>query len=293
MKNGVLLALIGYAVYAWGDGMIKGLGAHLGVFQLGFLQIVFSAIFLLLVKPAGEDWRHFWQMKRPSAVHARGMLGALAGMLGVYAFTQIPMAEVYALFFTMPLFVTILSMIVLKEQVGIWRWFAVIAGFIGVLLVVRPGVRPLELGHFAALATAFVAALGIILMRSMAQERQTAVIGTLAAYGILFNGVAAVATSTLAVPTWAQLGVLTLIGACTAAGNRLQFLATRLSPANHIAPTHYSQMIWAVLIGATFYQEYPDGWDYVGLAIIAGSGLLTLFREQIRLGYMRLTRGRL
>ena len=196
------------------------------------------------------------------------------------------LAEVYALIFMAPLFVTLLSIVFLKEQVGPWRWFAVIAGFAGVLLVVRPGFRELELGHFAALIVAFLAAATIILMRSLAQERQTTMLGVLVGYGLIFNGLFAAATS-FTLPGWSTLGLLILVGACTACGHRLQLLATRRAPANQIAPTHYSQMIWAVIIGAAFFNEFPDLFTLAGLAVIGLSGLLTLVRERIRLGTVR------
>ncbi len=274
MKNGIFLALVAYAVYAWGDGLIKGLGGTLTIFEIGFFNILFSGLFLLLVKPAGEDWRNFWQMRRPLRVHARAVLGMGAGIFSVNAFTSIPLAEVYALLFLAPLFVTLLSIIFLKEKVGRWRWLAVFAGFAGVLMVVRPGVRVLEFGHLSAIGAALCGALSIILMRSMTSERQTAVLGTLVAYGLVFNGTAAAAT-TFSMPSWATMGVLLLTGACTAAGNRLQLVSTRYSPASHIAPMHYSQMIWAVLIGAMFFNEYPDALSILGLVVIAAAGLLT------------------
>jgi drug/metabolite transporter (DMT)-like permease len=295
VRNGVPLALLAYAIYAWGDGLIKGLGGTLTVFEIGFFNILFSGLFLLLVKPGGEDWRNFWRMAHPLRVNARAALGMAAGTLSIYAFTSIPLAEVYALLFLAPMFVTLLSIVILHERVGKWRWLAVFAGFAGVLMVVQPGARALELGHLSAIGSALCGALSIILMRSLAAERQTAVLGTLVAYGLLFNGVAAAATA-FALPSWPLLGVLVLTGACTAAANRLQFQATRVSPASHIAPAHYSQMIWAVLIGAIFYNEHPDAVSIIGLAVIAAAGLLTLFREQARLGYIRwnrMTRGRL
>ncbi len=109
-------------------------------------------------------------------------------MLGVIAFTSIPLAEVYALIFLAPLFVTLLSIVVLKEHVGPWRWFAVMAGFVGVLLVVRPGFRELELGHLAALCIALLAAISVILMRSLsAHETRTTMLGFLMLYVLLFN----------------------------------------------------------------------------------------------------------
>lgn len=287
MNGGIFLALCAYAVYAWGDGLIKAIGGQLSIFEIGFFNILFAGIFLFFLKPDGERWHGFWQMQRPWAVHARAVSGLVAGVLGVYAFTTIPLAEVYALIFLAPLFVTLLSIVVLKEQVGPWRWLAIIAGLVGILLVVRPGFRELELGHFAALIVAFLAAGTIILMRSLAGEKQTTMLGVLVGYGLLFNGVAMLATSSFAVPEWKLLGMLVLTGACTAGGHRLQLLATRLSPANQIAPTHYSQIVWAVVIGAAFFAEYPDWIALVGLAVVVGSGLLTLVRERIRLGTVR------
>jgi drug/metabolite transporter (DMT)-like permease len=286
VKSGIILALAAYAVYAWGDGMIKAVGGRLSIFEIGFFNILFAGIFLFFLKPEGERWLGFWRMERPWAVHARALSGLVAGVFGVYAFTTIPLAEVYALIFLAPLFVTLLSIVILKEKVGPWRWAAVVAGFAGVMLVVRPGFRALELGHFAALMVAFLAAFTIILMRSLAEEKQTTMLGVLVAYGLVFNGIAAAATS-LTLPDPKLLGLLALAGACTAAGHRLQLLATRRSPANQIAPTHYSQIVWAAVIGATFFAEYPDWITLAGLAVVGGAGLLTLVREQTRLGTVR------
>ena len=75
VKNGVILALAGYAVYAWADALIKSLGGQLSVFEIGFFNILFASIFLLIFRPAGERWRDFWRMKRPWAVNARAVLG--------------------------------------------------------------------------------------------------------------------------------------------------------------------------------------------------------------------------
>lgn len=287
VNSGILLALLAYAIYAWGDGLIKALGGQLSVFEIGFFNIFFASIFLFFLKPEGESWHGFWRMQRPWAVHARAVSGLAGGVLGIYAFTTIPLAEVYALIFLAPLFVTLLSIVILKEQVGLWRWLAVFAGLAGILLVVQPGFRVLELGHLAALAVAFLAAATIILMRALAGEKQTTMLGVLVGYGLLFNGGAMIVAGSFALPDWNLLGLLVLAGACTAGGHRLQLLATRLSPANQIAPTHYSQIVWAVVIGAAFFAEYPDWLALIGLAVVVGSGLLTLVRERIRLGTVR------
>ncbi len=145
-------------------------GGELSVFEIGFFSTLFAGFFVVFAKPRGERWREFWQMERPLAVQARALSGIAAGMLGIYAFTTIPLAEAYFLIFMSPLFVTILSIVVLGEKIGPWRFLAVIAGFAGVLLVVQPGFRDLEPGHLAAALIAVLAAVTVFLLRSLAGE---------------------------------------------------------------------------------------------------------------------------
>ena len=287
MNNGILLALLAYAVYSWSDAAVKALGGGLTVFEIGFYAAVISSICIVLTTPKEENWLHFWHMKRPWAVQARALSGASASVLGVIAFTSIPLAEVYALIFLAPFFVTLLSVVVLKEHVGPWRWFAVAAGFAGVLLVVRPGFRELEFGHLAALVIALLAAISVILMRSLsAHETRTTMLGFLMLYVMLFNVVGMTVTG-FALPTLHQTSILMVTGVLAAVGNICLLRATRFAPANQLAPTHYSQIVWAVFIGALVFGENPDTMSIVGLAIIAGSGLLTVAREKIRLGQVR------
>lgn len=287
MTNGILLALIAYASYSCSDAVVKSLGGQFTVFEIGFFSMLFAGFFLFFSRPDGERWRDFWRTNRPWAVQARAWAGIASGVLSVYAFTTIPLAEVYALVFLAPLFVTILSTLILKEKVGPWRWLAVVAGFVGVMLVVRPGFRELHLGHLAAFAIAFLAAASIILMRSLAaEEKRTTMLGVLIGYGLLFNGIGA-ATTSFSLPDARQLAWLVLAGAFTAGGQLLQLLAVKYAPANKIAPTHYSQIVWAVILGALFFQEYPDSLSLVGLAVVGGSGLLTMVREEARLGTVR------
>ena len=287
MNNGILLALVAYAVYSWGDAAIKALGGGLNIFEIGFYMTLVSAVCIALTTPKDEKLLHFWRMKRPWAVQARALSGTAASVLSVIAFTTIPLAEVYALIFLAPLFVTLMSVFLLKEQVGPWRWFAIIAGFAGVLLVVRPGFRELETGHIAAVVVALLAAFSVILMRSLsARETRTTMLGFLMLYIIGFNGVAMLVTGART-PTLQEAAILLIAGIFAATGNILLLRATRFAPANQLASTHYSQIVWAVVLGALFFQEEPDPLAIFGLAIIGSSGLLTVARERIRLGTVR------
>ncbi|TGQ24695.1 DMT family transporter, partial [Mesorhizobium sp. M4B.F.Ca.ET.214.01.1.1] len=99
----------------------------------------------------------------------------------------------------------------------------------------------------------------------------TTILGALVGYGLVFNGVGAAATS-FSLPNIGQLVWLMIAGLFTAGGQLLQLLAAKYAPANRIAPTHYSQIVWAVILGALFFQEYPGWLSLVGLAVVGGSG---------------------
>lgn len=287
VNNGILLALIAYATYSWSDAAIKALGGELSVFEIGFFLTLVSGACIFLAKPRHERWAEFWRMRRPWAVQGRAVLGVVSSVLSVVAFTSIPLAEVYAIIFLAPLFVTVLSIVFLKEQVGPWRWFAVVAGFAGVLLVVRPGFRALEFGHFASIVLALLGAVTVVLMRSLANhEKQTTMLGYLIVYVLVFNA-AAMAVTSVTLPTLEQAAVLIVAGVFSASGHIVLLRATRFAPANQLASTQYSQIVWAVVIGALLFSEEPDAWTVAGLAVIAGSGLLTVARERIRLGKVR------
>src|SRR5690348_3112865 len=114
---GVLLALLAYAVYSWSDAMVKGLGGSLGPFEIGFITTIFSLIPAAVAKPRQERWRDTFKFRHPWLVHAIGVLRTVSAVAVTYSFVTIPMAEVYSIVFLVPVFSTILSVIVLKEEV--------------------------------------------------------------------------------------------------------------------------------------------------------------------------------
>lgn len=283
--NPFLIGLLAYATFSICDASAKYLGPHLSVFEIGFFFNVFAAIVLSVTRHAQERWRDFWRMDRPLLVHGRAMFGVMASMCAVFAFTRIPLAEAYALIFLAPLIVTMLSALLLKEHVGIWRWSAVALGFIGVLFVVRPGFQELHLGHLGAVGCALGTGGAVLLLRRMAGgAKKTSILGTLVLYLIALNGAAMLATDSFVMPTAFQFAVLALGGLCYGLGQWALVIALRMGNASQIAPAHYSQLLCAVVFGAVIFGEFPDLLALVGLAIIAAAGLLTVVRERIRHG---------
>lgn len=282
MQNVYILALLAYAAFSITDASVKGAGGQLTIFEIAFIVNVFAGLALLITRHPNEKWRDFWRTPYPLAVHGRAICGVVASLCGVYAFTTIPLAHAYALVFLSPLFVTIMSALVLKEYVGPWRWSAVVIGFIGVLLVVKPGYLPFELGHLAAIGTGLGTGTAIIILRRVGGKvKTTSMLGTLILYLLAINAVAMMFRG-ITVPTWRELALLALAGVCYGLGQWAFVLAARYGNANQIAPMHYSQLAWAVVFGILLFGEYPDALALVGIVVIASAGLLTIIRERLR-----------
>ncbi|GLS36694.1 membrane protein [Mesorhizobium tianshanense] len=261
---------------------IKLVGPGLSIFEIAFLETFFGAVILLATRHPNEKWTEFWRTERPLAVHARAISGVVASICAVYALTTIPLMDAYALLFLAPFFVTVMSIFILKEHVGIWRWLAVFAGFVGVLLVVKPGFQTFELGHWAATCAGLATGSSILIMRSVGgAAKKTSVLGTLMVYLLTFN-LCAMLVVGITVPSLGQFLTLVCGGVCFGLGQLALLTAARSGNANQIAPMHYSQLAWATAFGLFLFGEHLDLWAIVGVFVIACAGILTVFRESIR-----------
>lgn len=274
MPIGIFFALLSYASFAFGDAAIKSFGSTMSVFQIGFFVTIFSFVPALIVRPRGERWRDAFKLNHPWLMQLRGICGIVSMVAVTIAFTTIPLAEVYALVFLTPIIVTVLSVLVLREPMTLWRWFVLATGFAGVMLVVRPGFRALELGHFTAVCAAISASIGAIVLKKIsANERRVSLLGVLLSYALVFNGIMMI--SSFELPTPNQFGMLVLIGLFGGTGQLLMIATTRRAAANQIAPTQYSQIVWAIILGGIFYGEYPDAVAVIGLAVVVAAGVAT------------------
>lgn len=279
--KGIALGFLAYFLFSCSDANVKALGGQLPVFEIGFFSTLFAALVLLFLKPRDERWRDAIRVHRPGLVVLRGLAGAAAGILGIFAFTTLPFAEAYALIFLSPSIATILSIFILSEQVGWRRWLAVAIGFGGVLAIVRPGFDTLELGHLAAFAVSFCAAGTVIILRTLGQtERRVSLLAAVILTSLLMNGV--LMLKEFRWPVVEELPHLVAAGVFAGIAQLCLILATRSAPANQVAPAQYSQMVWAIVIGGLFFAEYPDIPAVLGICLIAVSGLFTFLREETR-----------
>ena len=283
MIKGIFLGLLSYALFSCGDTSIKALGGRVPVFEVGFFASLFALIALPVARAQGERWRDLFRMHRPGLVMLRAASGTIAGILGVVAFTSLPLAEAYALIFVAPLFVTLLSIPFLGERIGWRRALAVVVGFIGILLVVRPGFREITPGHLAALGVALGGAATMLVLRALGPtEKRITLMGVVLLASVAVNGILMLFDFRL--PTGRDFLFLVLTGLCTGAGHILIMAALRAAPANRIAPAQYSQIVWAVLLGALFFDEFPDALAFAGIGLVCFAGLFTFLREERRGG---------
>jgi drug/metabolite transporter (DMT)-like permease len=270
--HGTLLALAAFGALALGDALVKAVGGRMTVFEIGFFFLLAAGTATCFMRPAGERWRDMFRMRHPWLTLARAATGFGSGMFGFFAFTTIPFAEAYALIFLSPFLVMLLSLVLLGERAGRLGWAAMATGIVGVVLVVKPGFRTVELGHLSALAAAvFVASTVIILRRIAGGEKLTSLLGV----PMLFGGTLSLL---LAIPgfTWPRLTDLIVVAAGGLLGAMGQFLllqASKRAPAGAVGQAQYSQLVYAVLIGAVFYSEFPDWIAICGLALIVAAGL--------------------
>jgi drug/metabolite transporter (DMT)-like permease len=259
------------------DATAKWLTGGYPVTEVAFFRSLFAMlpISVLLIREGGLA---SLRTRRLGAHFLRAAIGVVTACLFFLAVWLLPLADATAIAFTGTLFVTGLSAVLLREQVGPRRWAAVAVGFLGAMVIVRPGVGVFEAGALYALGAAFCYALVALSTRWLTRTESTA---ALAFYYALFGGLISLAGLPFGwvVPTWADLGLFVLLGLFGGVGSLLLAEAFRYAPVAVVVPFEYSALLWATIYGFVIWHELPDAWTLTGSAILIGSGLYILHRE--------------
>lgn len=275
--KGALSALLAFAVFASHDVIIKVLGGGYSPIQIVFFSVVFSfplaMLYLLRDKQSGT-----LIPVHPCWMAARAIAAVITGFCAFYAFSVLPLAQVYAILFAAPLLITVMSIPILGETVKWQRWIAVIVGLCGVLIVLRPGQQELALGHLAALVSAVCGSFASIVVRKTGREERSVV---LMLYPMMTNFIVMAALLPLVYEPMPlqDLGKLGLVALLAWTAGRLLIKAYSTGEAVVVAPMQYSQIIWASMYGFLFFDEFPDAATIGGSAVIIASGLFIVWRE--------------
>ncbi|MTH76569.1 DMT family transporter [Paracoccus aestuariivivens] len=283
--KGALLALLSMGIYSTHDVIIKLLGEGYPALQILFFSALFSfppIAILLLRDPTHGTLRP----RSPFWVGLRSLCIINSGICGFYAFSVLPLAQVYSILFASPLFITMLSVPVLGERVGPQRWIAVAIGLLGVLVVLRPGYVDLGMGHMAALLAACSSAMAAVSIRRLGRSERTVI---LILWPIIGNFILTGMSLGLAYRPMAggDLALTALIAVLGLIAGFLLIQAYQAGEAANVAPMQYSQMLWAITYGWLFFDEHPDSMTLLGASLIIGSGLFILMRERAGPSLMR------
>ncbi|MEL6640333.1 MAG: DMT family transporter [Pseudomonadota bacterium] len=275
--RGALLALVAFGLFSTHDVFIKTLGSSYSPIQIVFFSVLlsFPLATIMLMRDASPGTlipRHpWWLALRTIAVVA-------TGISAFYAFSVLPLAQVYAIIFASPLVITVLAIPILGETVRLRRWMAVLVGLVGVLVVLRPGSTDLTLGHAAAGVTAVAGAVAAVVVRKVGGEERPVV---MLLYPMMANLIVMAALLPLVyepVPL-NHFGLFALVALFAWFAQRLVISAYQSGEAAIIAPMQYSQIIWASIYGFFFFDEVLDLPTAIGTAIIIASGLYIVLRE--------------
>ena len=275
----IIFSLLGWMFLPVMDGFAKFLSDDLPILQITWARYFFTVFFTLPIMIFFFKKQLVWSDK-PKLQILRGIILLSANICFFYAISIISLAKALTLAFVAPLIVTAFSPVMLGEKVGFRRWTAVVVGFTGSLVVIRPGFVELNFASLAALGTGILYGFYLIITRKLSTSDNPLL--TLLMTGM----VGAILVSAIIPFYWVkpslnQWSLMAGIGVFACIGHLFLILSLKYADASKLAPLGYTEIIPNVLIGYYFFSELPDKWTYIGLLIIILSGLYIFRREYI------------
>ena len=273
----IILNLSAWVMLPIMDGFAKYLSSTLPVLQITWSRYFFTIEITLPIMLVFFRKNLTWTEK-PKLQLIRGLLLFCANILFFYSISIISLAKALTLAFIAPLIVTALSPFLLGEKVGFRRWAAVVTGFIGSLIVIRPGFVELNLASIAALGTGVLYGFYLIITRKLHASDNPLL--TLLLTGIVGAVLGSIIMPTVWVsPTITEWYMMFAIGFFASLGHLFIILSLRYADASKLAPFGYFEIVTNIIIGYYFFNHFPDSWTFLGLFIIISSGIYIFRRE--------------
>jgi len=259
---------------------VKFLSDRYSVYEIAFFRNFFAlipAIWMVLRSPNPRD---VLKVHRISGHVWRSVLGVAGILLGFLSYHLMPLADAVAISFMAPLLVTALSVPLLGERVGLFRWSAVLVGFSGVMIIIQPGEGLITPGVLVAIGAAFTGALAQITIRQLnrSHDHPNAIVFYFTVFATLFTA--------LPLPFvwqtplgWEDWGLMLAMGLSGGAGQYFMTRAFNLAPAAVVSPFNYANLLWATAAGWLIWDTIPQRHVFVGAVIVVASGLVILYRE--------------
>ena len=277
----IILNLSAWIMLPVMDGFAKYLSSTLPILQITWSRYFFTVVFVLPIMLVFFRKNLTWT-EQPKLQLIRGLLLFCANILFFYSISIISLAKALTLAFIAPLIVTLLSPILLGEKVGFRRWAAVIVGFIGSLIVIRPGFVEFNLASSAALETGVMYGFYLIVTRKLHNSDNPLLT-------LLLTGTVGAILGSIIMPTvWVQPTInewymMFAIGFFASIGHFFLILSLRYADASKLAPFGYFEIVPNIIIGYFFFNNFPNQWHFLGLFIIISSGIYIFRREMLNM----------
>ena len=274
--RGAMWVVVGTFFFALNDTFVKQAGLTIHPFQIGLIRYVLGIVLLLPVFiPMGREGL---ATKRLGLHFLRALIAGSGQILVFYSVILLMLADATVISFSRPLFMTVLAVILLHEAVGWRRWAATTVGFIGVLVVVRPGDGPIDAGWLVGLTAAFLFSIGLILIRRLASTEPP---NRILFYYHLFGSLLSLGPAIWMwkTPTPEEWLVLAMVGVMTTIAMFCFVRGFAIGEASILGPMEYTRLVFAALAGYFIFTEVPDIWTWIGATIIVSATLYITHRE--------------
>jgi drug/metabolite transporter (DMT)-like permease len=275
--RGILLMCLSTVAFAIMHGLVRFVSDVLPPFQIAFFRNIFGLAFLV---PLLMRSRFAVLKTQRIGLHAlRGVINIGAMLMFFTALSISPIAKVTALSFSAPIFLAILSVLVLGERFRVYRWLAIFFGFVGMLIILRPGFVAIDTGALLVTGAAALWAVAMVLIKILSRTESSL---TIVAYMGIFLGIFSVIP---ALWVWQPFGLqtlgwLVLIGLFGTIAQMSLSQSLKESDPTAIMPFDFLKLVWTAIIGAWFFAEVPDIFTWIGAAVIFSSGLFIAYRER-------------
>jgi drug/metabolite transporter (DMT)-like permease len=273
---GIALMLVAVCMFAFGDTLGKYIVA---TYSVGQLMLLRACAALALLAPSIWRQRHeFRRIERPWLQLLRILLSTFEIAAFFLATVYLPLADVVTYYLATPIFVTALSAIFLREQVGWRRWSAILVGFCGVLIALRPSAQTISWPAMIALAGSLAFSCSLLTTRMLRATPDIVLASAQFAGGLIFGFV--VAPIGWVTPSWGSLGLFFAAGAISVCALLCVNRSLKLAPASTVVPYQYTMILWAVMFGYVVFGDVPSLPMALGAIIIIGAGLYIFLRER-------------
>lgn len=278
--NGALLMIASMACFTFNDAFLKATNGELPLFQLLFLRGLLATAFIAALAHRNKAWRFDISIRDWSFICMRSVAEVAAAIFFVTALLNMPLANATAILQMLPLTITLGSALFLREAVG-WRRFAAIAvGFLGMLLIVRPGADGFSIWSVFAVLAVFCVTVRDLSTRRISAQVPSLLVTFAASLSVLVaSGLASLFTDWA--PVTPQLGGMVFAASVFIIGGYFfSVQVMRAGDVSFIAPFRYTGLIWALLLGWLFFGDWPTPLTLLGAGLIVATGLFTFYRER-------------